>query len=214
MNGDLISYNLYAYCLNNPVNRTDTDGCLSIGNWVKLGIGVVALGAAIALTVATGGGTAAVAVGVAKIVGSVAVSTATSAGLGYLANGKEGAIDGACNGFMFGSLSAFGGAALKYLSSPAKGINTYSNLRKVNKGTGNEVHHIIEKRFARSLGISDTNNMYSIALTKAEHQVFTKAWRAALPYGQNYSTRQVLSTAVKIYSKSPSLLVSALKTLF
>ena len=63
------------------------------------------------------GGAAAVAVGVVKVVGSVAVSTAVSAGVGYLNNGKQGAIDGACNGFMFGSLSACGGAALKYLQS-------------------------------------------------------------------------------------------------
>lgn len=53
-------------------------------------------------------------VGVTKIVGSVTLSTAVSAGVGYLQNGKQGAIDGGCNGFMFGSLSACGGAALKY----------------------------------------------------------------------------------------------------
>lgn len=66
------------------------------------------------MTVATGGGAAAIAVGVAKVVGSVALSTAVSAGAGYLKNGKQGAIDGACNGFMLGSLSALGGAAFKY----------------------------------------------------------------------------------------------------
>ncbi len=110
----LLSYNLFAYCLNDPVNRTDDSGNLSIKNWIKIGVGAIALGAAIALTVATGGGAAAVAIGVAKVVGSVALSTATSAGIGYLTNGKEGAIDGACNGFMLGSLSACGGSAIKY----------------------------------------------------------------------------------------------------
>ena len=110
----LLSYNLFAYCLNEPVNRTDDSGNLSIKNWIKIGVGAIALGAAIALTVATGGGAAAVAIGVAKVVGSVALSTAVSAGAGYLKNGKQGAIDGACNGFMLGSLSALGGAAFKY----------------------------------------------------------------------------------------------------
>ena len=110
----LLSYNLFAYCLNDPVNRTDDSGNLSIKNWIKIGVGAIALGAAIALTVATGGGAAAVAIGVAKVVGSVALSTAVSAGAGYLKNGKQGAIDGACNGFMLGSLSALGGAAFKY----------------------------------------------------------------------------------------------------
>ena len=112
---ELISYNLFTYCLNNPVNRTDENGNLSLPNWAKVAIGAVALAGAVALTVATGGGAAAVAVGVAKVVGSVALSTAVSAGVGHLQNGKQGAIDGACNGFMFGSLSALGGAAFKYV---------------------------------------------------------------------------------------------------
>ena len=112
--GDVLSHNLYIYCLNNPVNRTDAQGEWSIPNWAKIAIGAVALAGAVALTVATGGGAAAIAVGVAKVVGSVALSTAVSAGAGYLKNGKQGAIDGACNGFMLGSLSALGGAAFKY----------------------------------------------------------------------------------------------------
>ena len=112
--GSLLSYNLFAYCKNNPVNRFDAEGNLSLPNWLKIAVGAVALAGAVALTVATGGGAAAVAVGVAKIVGSVIVSTAAGAGIGYVKNGKQGAIDGACNGFMMGSLSACGGAALKY----------------------------------------------------------------------------------------------------
>ena len=119
---------MFAYCLNNPANRTDENGELSLGNWIKIGIGVVALAAAIVLTVYTGGGAAAVAVGVAKIVGSVALSTATSAGFGYLQNGKEGAIDGACSGFMFGSLSACGGAALKYAKVSAATSGTPNSM--------------------------------------------------------------------------------------
>ena len=112
--GSPLSYNLFAYCMNNPVNRFDVNGNWSMPNWLKVTVGAVALAGAIALTVATGGGAAAVAVGVAKVVGSVVLSTAVSAGAGYLNNGKQGAIDGACNGFMFGSLSALGGAAFKY----------------------------------------------------------------------------------------------------
>ena len=112
--GSPLSYNLFAYCMNNPVNRFDVNGNWSMPNWLKVTVGAVALAGAIALTVATGGGAAAVAVGVAKVVGSVVLSTAVSAGAGYLNNGKQGAIDGVCNGFMFGSLSALGGAAFKY----------------------------------------------------------------------------------------------------
>ena len=93
----------------------------------------MALAGAIALTVATGGGAAAVAVGVAKVVTSVAVSTAVSAGVGYLNNGKQGAIDGACNGFMFGSLSACGGAALKYASSVANKASVAASVSEPKK---------------------------------------------------------------------------------
>lgn len=97
-------------------------------NWAKIAIGAVALAGAVALTVATGGGAAAVAVGVAKVVGSVAASTIVSAGVGYLNNGKQGAIDGACNGFMFGSLSACGGAALKYVRVSAATTGTPDSM--------------------------------------------------------------------------------------
>ncbi len=107
----LTSLNLYSYCVNDPVNRFDENGNLSLSNAVKLGIGALALGGAIALTVATGGAAAAVAIGVAKIVGGVALNTVINAGVGYLENGTQGAIDGACNGFMFGSLAALTGAA-------------------------------------------------------------------------------------------------------
>ena len=126
----VIGHNAYAYCLNNPVNREDSNGNWSMPNWLKVTIGAVALVGAVALTVATGVGAAAVAVGVAKVVGSVAVSTAVSAGVGYLENGKQGAIDGACNGFMFGSLSVCGGAALKYANVHAATTGSPNSMGK------------------------------------------------------------------------------------
>ena len=63
----VLGHNAYAYCLNNPVNREDSNGNWSMPNWLKVTIGAVALVGAVALTVATGGGAAAVAVGVAKV---------------------------------------------------------------------------------------------------------------------------------------------------
>ena len=61
--GDILGYNLFAYCMSNPVNRLDVNGNWSLPNWAKATAG------AVALTVATGGA-AAVAAGVAKVVGS------------------------------------------------------------------------------------------------------------------------------------------------
>ena len=160
----------------------------------------------------SGGTGAAVIAGIGKIIGTVLLNTGIGAGIGYLTGGKEGAIDGAINGYMFGSFSACGSAAVSYITSPANGIDTYSNLRLLNKGTENQVHHIIEKRFANSLGITNTNDVLSVTLSRAEHQVFTNAWRSVLPYGQQFSKLQIIQGAVKVYSKSPKLLLSALKT--
>ena len=115
-NGDFISYNLFAYCLNNPVNRTDTSGNVSF--WASAGI---LIGTAICLAAVTvltcGVGTAtlagAVAVGAAKgaLVGA-AVGTVAGAGIGYAATGTlEGATTGAAIGFGAGAVigAAIGG---------------------------------------------------------------------------------------------------------
>ncbi len=80
-NDDFISYNLFAYCLNNPVNRTDDSGNLSLPNWAKVAIGAVATVAATVVTVATGGAAAPVLI-------SVAMSTAVSGAVGYATGGR------------------------------------------------------------------------------------------------------------------------------
>ena len=105
---------MFTYCENDPVNRYDDDGYLSASNWGKIAIGAIAFTGAVGLTIATGGSAAIVAASIAKITGGVLLSTLTNAGMGYLFGGKQGAIDGACNGFMLGSISACGGAIIKY----------------------------------------------------------------------------------------------------
>lgn len=60
---------------------------------------------------------------------------------------------------------------------------TYNALRKSNKGSGNEVHHIVEKRFLKYTNSSSAGQMQSVALTKAQHRTYTNMWRNALPYG-------------------------------
>ena len=51
-------YNLFAYCDNNPINHTDSNGTWKLPNWAKVAIGAVATVAAVAITVATGGAVA------------------------------------------------------------------------------------------------------------------------------------------------------------
>jgi RHS repeat-associated protein len=65
--GELNRYNLYAYCYNNPVMMTDSDGNISDG-W-RIAIGVLAILGAIAISLVTAGTAAPVLIGLA--IGSV-----------------------------------------------------------------------------------------------------------------------------------------------
>ena len=116
--GTHLSNNLYAYCANNPINRTDTYGNWS--GWATAGVIVGAVLVIAAITVLTCGvGTATlagtVAVGAAKgaLVGA-AVGTAAGAGLGYATTGTlQGAATGAAIGFGAGAVvgAIVGGAS-------------------------------------------------------------------------------------------------------
>ena len=57
------------------------------------------------------------------------------------------------------------------------GIKGYNTLKTAIKGTGLQAHHLIEQRFAGLLS-TKVGQMASIALTKAEHQIFTNAWES------------------------------------
>ena len=116
--GDLLSYNLFAYCLNNPVNRTDVNGNWSLPNWAKKTIAAVAVVAVVAavaaVTVATAGaGTAAavIAIGAAKgaavgMVSGAVIGAGTSAIKHRVQTGSwSGAGEAALNGMGDGALS-------------------------------------------------------------------------------------------------------------
>lgn len=76
------------------------------------------------------------------------------------------------------------------------------------KGTGLQAHHLIEQRFADTVGQS-ASKMLSVAVTRAENQVFTNAWHNAIPCGGGTmsATRQlVMDRARDIYSGYPAIL--------
>ncbi len=117
-------YNLFTYCMNNPVNQSDSDG-----NWPKwakklvVAATVVAVVAVVAaVTVATAGaGTAiaAIAVGAAKGAAiGLAVGAATGAAIGYASTRTR---DGTLNGMADGALSGAISGAI------TGGVNGYSN---------------------------------------------------------------------------------------
>jgi RHS repeat-associated protein len=88
------------------------------------------------------------------------------------------------------------------------GIKSYKEMKKLTAGTGLEAHHLIEQRFARVLGVAE-KDMQSIALTEAEHQAFTNAWRARIPYGAGTRAAdkaEVEKAAKQIYKNYPDIL--------
>jgi RHS repeat-associated protein len=98
------------------------------------------------------------------------------------------------------------------------GIQSYDELRSILSGTGLQAHHIIEQRFAQTLGLKGSE-MASVALTPAEHQVFTNAWRSLIPYSTgagsyiNISKQTIWEAAKQVYADYPALLDAAKATL-
>ncbi len=134
--GEILGYNMFAYCLNNPVNMSDDNG-----NWPKwatkvlIGVGAIVLGALVAAaTVATGGAAAAfvgaMATGLKAAVISGTIGAITGAGMQAIkhrrSNGSwrgskkkiiNGTINGFANGFMTGGIMS---GASQVLSSGFK----------------------------------------------------------------------------------------------
>jgi RHS repeat-associated protein len=89
------------------------------------------------------------------------------------------------------------------------GLKPYKALRLLIKATGLEAHHIIEKRFAKIIG-EKAANMLSVAVTEAEHQAFTNAWRRLAPYGASKTAEELIVIARTIYKDYP-LIMQALE---
>ena len=88
------------------------------------------------------------------------------------------------------------------------GVWPYRTFRADLSGTGLEAHHLIEQRFAGAMGQS-ASDMASVAVTKADHQAFTNAWRQAIPSGEgtaNATPAQIHSAARQIYADYPDIL--------
>ena len=125
----VLRYNLYVYCLNNPVNLTDGDGMWP--SWAtKVIVGTAFAVAAIAITVTTAGtGTAAIipaalAVGKTLVAGAV-IGAASSVASNRITTGSwegslDAAIDGAATGYMFAGIGACASAATNALQMAGK----------------------------------------------------------------------------------------------
>ena len=139
--GEVLGYNMFAYCMNNPVNMSDPTG-----NWpkwaTKLVVGVVATAAAVAITVATGGAAAPVLIGVAaSTLGGAAIGAVNHrVTTGSWEGAGKATLNGAVDGFMVGGLSALGGAVIstgvKAVKTAKQGITIGRGMDKVNQAAG------------------------------------------------------------------------------
>jgi len=92
-------------------------------------------------------------------------------------------------------------------------IGTAARLRAVSAGSGLRVHHLIEQRFAGTLG-QVPNQMISVVLDPTTHQKFTNAWRDAIGYSNSLNSlntntatpEQIWQAARRIYQNYPELL--------
>jgi hypothetical protein len=110
-----------------------------------------------------------------ELVGTVALGAAAGA-LG----GAAGALVGRGIGVLASRLGSQGFGNLSHAAQ--YGLRPYADLRGALKGTGLQAHHLIEQRFAATVGQA-APKMLAVAVTRPEHQVFTNAWRNAIPYG-------------------------------
>jgi RHS repeat-associated protein len=90
------------------------------------------------------------------------------------------------------------------------GVKGAKALRADIGGTGLQAHHLIEQRFAGALEQA-ASKMASIAVTAAEHQAFTNAWRRAIPYGAGtaearQNPQRIWDEARRIYENYPAIL--------
>lgn len=64
-------------------------------------------------------------------------------------------------------------------------VMSYKYLKQLVKGSGLETHHLIEKRFADTLGI-EADDILSVALNKDTHQEITNLFRDKIKYNSAF----------------------------
>jgi hypothetical protein len=171
--------------------------------------GQVALYAAVGTLLGTGLGAGAAGIyPLLAHLGTATTLTTTLSADGDPTNEVKAALQG------FGNLSQ----AARY------GIQPANQLKNLISGTGLQVHHLIEQRLASALGQSPSQarQWLSVAVTPEEHQVFTNAWRNAIGYinssnpinTASVTKEYVWSVTQDIYSRYPSLLEAARRTIF
>ena len=202
----------YAYCAGNPVSFVDPDGRL---------VGTLFDAASVTLgvknfidNVRAGNTRAAIGDGVGVVIDVAAAALPViPGGVGFVRTGTKTAK------FISSNIDVV--KLNSELSSFEKagefGVDSYYKLRQkvleiYGKNSGLEVHHLIEQRFARKLGIKEAD-IPSIVLTKDEHRKFTNAWKDKIGYNGtnmdittwNATKTDILNLAIDIYEDYPEI---------
>jgi hypothetical protein len=204
-----LSLHKYLYASADPVDRIDPSGnedlaSLSIGSSIGNTLNNITAiqGQAIMDQLEFGGnaGLKSLLIGTGFLVGSVVIFKAVG-GIVRRISAAVYSLDSkiACQGF----------------SRAAEwGVLPFDDLAAaVPKASGLQKHHLIEQRFAGTLGVS-AGEIPAIALTPGEHQFFTNAWRDAIGYinGRNVvntataTVDQIWEAAQMVYGQYPELL--------
>jgi YD repeat-containing protein len=93
-------------------------------------------------------------------------------------------------------------------------IMPYREAQKLTAGHRGAIqaHHIVEKRFAETLGISDINGMPAVILTKGQHNEITQLLRNNIGYGQGAGKTgratpdRIRTMYMEVYADYPELL--------
>jgi hypothetical protein len=221
---------------NNPVKYNDPSGHCLILCTAAIGAAIGAIAGAVgytAYTIATGrefntghmllaagGGAAAGAligtgVGIAAGISTATATTAAITGAGATTAVTETVLN-ATGGDPSDEINAASQAFGDLSQAADYSIQSGTQLKEAISGTGLQVHHIIEQRFAPALEqtAAQARQWPSIAVTSEEHQVFTNAWRSAIGYSnqamewttRNATPAKILQTGQDIYKNYPALL--------
>lgn len=201
----------YLYCQADPVNRIDPSGMMDLIQLQAVMTKVSGLAAYTAYRVAP------LANRVTIILYESVTGSTVVGGAGLLAGGKI-------------TMTIVGGgtkiidpiakattekiALLGFKEAGKYDVWPFKMLQKlVPVGSGLEKHHLVEKRFANTLGVA-ADDIPSIALTKAEHEIYTQRWLAEIGRRnmdvpvttQNATIDNILDAAEEVYHDAPELL--------
>ncbi len=182
--------NLFAYCLNNPINDADSNG--NMPNWLKWLLGGLAFIGAIVLTVVSGGSLAPVFIGMgASILGSGLIQGVIIASSG--GSFWSGFASGAADGAMWGGIFAFAGAAVN-------AIKYFATTTKLYRAVSNTEYYLVKQtgRFSTTFGHMEGK---FFATTKANANLWKSQMHADKIIKIRILKKGLTSEAVKFFDR-------------